>query len=886
MGCKLNFIINGDEANPIPFETDLEQGQDSYEQIARWLINHNEERNKIKDKIKLLNDTKETSEEELNKPGFVPNYSLLQLKLKWNEFDWDQIEPSVAMNVKIHDVAWYKFFNEDVSNKIIISKNKGIEQKTFILNTQRGDKVGQLYSYLKSLSVIETLPDEQSDEYSSEQNYLIQMINSENSELYKSIQQLNDYIDSLSKSKEDRDKQIEMYENKEELSSKEQKILAQLKLNKITLENFEQYTPKNPRELVIDYINNFHKYNNLSVTYSGRSIVSTLETIKQILRGKNFKKNYYSDVFSIEMESFMNWDSRNKAYKIFSTNLIRAVELKKQDILMSDMDKTLQQNLIISINKFLDKDDKKSEDYKKIIEILIPILNDDFSNQFVKFEKGEIYLKGIPMSLKERYPNFTFDQLNKLELVEEYKGYNIYKTKDDQYLYDRHIITFDSFGKKHKSLDQVKNLIDNRIKYTPISKETLLQLKSLNGRNTVWTNTQYKVGQIIRSLNIPIDNLNIDLNEYEKSLIYVNNENDQNTLEKFYKYFEDKFTSNVSDDIRKKIDTAEKAACFVYLLTEKTGTTRNKKIDISIYNTVVNIIKEAKENYYIVESVSNALSPRKGMNLYSTIYKDQKTKVFNKEYITVLNPIEITNNNKTVNYDQTYNRLVPTIVLLKDLAQKIQDKLGIKVNILTQSDLEEKFKEWKEEMPDNILGFVKNGEIYINGSNADEKTLWHEFSHIMLAIIRNNNPDLYYNLLDFIANHDKAEYIRQQVEELYENKAQSDKNEEIFVRLFSNYMQGRFKNVELDTIFKEIKQGLSESLDKIFGKNKVTDDISNLDFYQVLGQFGYELGTLLEIGNGLDIEQGTKYRQVSNWIESQIRLNKDNENVGILEECN
>lgn len=42
---------------------------------------------------------------------------------------------------------------------------------------------------------------------------------------------------------------------------------------------------------------------------------------------------------------------------------------------------------------------------------------------------------------------------------------------------------------------------------------------------------------------------------------------------------------------------------------------------------------------------------------------------------------------------------MPTIRLLRDLAKKIQDKLGVTVHIETQSTLEDLFKEWDEEMP-------------------------------------------------------------------------------------------------------------------------------------------------------------------------------------------
>ena len=227
---------------------------------------------------------------------------------------------------------------------------------------------------------------------------------------------------------------------------------------------------------------------------------------------------------------------------------------------------------------------------------------------------------------------------------------------------------------------------------------------------------------------------------------------------------------------------------------------------------------------------------------------------------------------------------MPTIRLLRDLAKKIQDKLGVTVHIETQSTLEDLFKEWDEEMPSQVNGFIKNGEIYINSSVASTDTLLHEFTHIMLGVLKAKNFDNYYELVNLVGNHERAKYKKKQLVKLYPNRAESDINEEVFADLFAASLIGKDLGEFLNGTIEGARRAVDDKMGSIFGKERLSEDFYNGKLSDIFQQFGYDLGEVIKQGNGLEIGTSS-YREASNWIESQIAEHRDNDNVGILEQC-
>lgn len=256
-------------------------------------------------------------------------------------------------------------------------------------------------------------------------------------------------------------------------------------------------------------------------------------------------------------------------------------------------------------------------------------------------------------------------------------------------------------------------------------------------------------------------------------------------------------------------------------------------------------------------------------------------------YRTLLIPIsssEISNN--LIAYNEKVQQPQPVIRHLNDLAEKIQDKLKIKINIETQSSLETLFKQWGEEMPLDIRGFVRNGQIYINSSNCTEEDLFHEYTHIILGVLKAKNYDNYENLIEIVANSNKAKNIKKNLKNLYPNLAEQDLNEEVFADLFSKYLAGQDFGVFLNGQLADARKAVDLNMGSIFGSEKITQDFYSAKLNNIFRQFGYDLGKLMEDGNGLEISSGIMYNRASTWIESQIKKYKDSKGeLGIFEKC-
>ena len=90
-----------------------------------------------------------------------------------------------------------------------------------------------------------------------------------------------------------------------------------------------------------------------------------------------------------------------------------------------------------------------------------------------------------------------------------------------------------------------------------------------------------------------------------------------------------------------------------------------------------------------------------------------------------------------------------------------------------------------------------------------------------------------------------------------------------------------FLNGEL----KSVKQAVDSEMGSIFSKAKITDEFYHSKLRNILSQFSYDLGKLMQEGNGLEISEGTSFRQATNWIAEQIQKYNENGELGIQEIC-
>ena len=878
-GCDIVFMINGDYENAIRMGSNISSEQVSYRAIAQTLINEIGKKEQLKNALKLQIRTRQVTLEDINRNGITNNCTVADIAKMYSDRDWSDVDQST----KILATDWFQYYGKDFNNMIIKQDGSTI----IVIDPSDSDQIDTLYNYLKARSKLRQLSDSTRS--------IIQQSKIENI-----VQQLPDIVKSIANVSDEIAK-IEERAKKQELSKHYKDKLAKLKNQQENYEKLTKSTPKNAVSLLYDYLDDSMKYFGLSYKDGNKtkSVTTELDNIINTLLGKTVREYTYNDVFANEVSGRAKYSSRTGLSAVTKHDFIEALNIKLADLNEKinsmpsygeegEMKKQLTALRNI-ISGFLKKQSKSGKDWNNIINMLIDQTDDEFSYSLQEMDDTYIYLRNVPMLLEDRYDDFTYKSIEVMKPVETYKGHTIYiDPTGEKYYFSRHILTTKSYGRAYKTVDECKSRIDSSIFNNPINQQSLIEFK-YKTNDAVWLPNRFIPGQVIKVLYNPKWDFSAyqQLNEFEQNLIYDTGIKNRNNLRAFYRYvtgITDFNTEVIMSSLEKYIDTAEKAACFIYELNQELGTTRGKIIHQQ-FNNILNTIKEATYKYYVVEDVNGPYKggQKRGFKQYRKNTVDSVLeKGTYKTIVTEVQPAELMN--QIVQYDASSGRLMPTIRLLRDLSEKIKDKLGINIHIETQSTLEDLFKEWNEEMPSQVNGFIKNGEIYINSSVASTDTLLHEFTHIMLGILKAKNFDNYYELINLVGNHEGAKYKKKQLRNLYPNRAESDINEEVFADLFAESMMGKDLGEFLNGTMKDARKAVDNKMGSVFSKERLSEDFYNGKLQDIFQQFGYDLGEVIKQGNGLEIST-SNYREASNWIESQIAKHRDDDNIGILEQC-
>ncbi len=875
-GCDIVFVINGDYDKALRMGSSLSSEDVSYRNIAQAIRNEFGKREELKNALKLETRTKQVTLEDVSRRGIVHNCTVADIAKMYSNYDWSDVDQST----KILATDWFLYYGHGFNNVLIKQNNETI----IIVDPSDSSQVDTLYNYLKTKNKLRQLNDTTRS--------IIQAHNIE-----AIVQQLPDIVQAMSAV----NNEIEKLQQKDKLSSYSEKKLIQLRIQQSNYQKFVKNTPNSVIDLLYDYLENSDKYFGLTykVGTSARSVTTALDNVIKDILGKTIREYTYNDVFANEVSGRATYNDRTGLSSITKHDFIEALSVKMSDLeskinaLKSYGEEGKQRKQMTAvkniISSFLNKPTKSGKDWNNIINTLIDQTDDEYSYRLQEMDDTYIYLKNVPMTLENRYDNFTYKTIEAMKPVETYKGYTIYIDPDGKYYFSRHILTTKSYGRSYKSIDECKNKIDSSIYNNPINQQSLIEFKyKLN--DVVYIPNKFIPGQVIKVLHNPNWNFSAyqQLNETEQNLIYDTGIKNRNNLMAFYKYVIGIVNFNeesVMKLLTEHIDTAEKAACFIYELNNQKGTARTM-LSIQDFNDIINTIKEATYKYYVVEEVTGPYKGgiKKGFKQYNTTTDSGNVeKGTNRTLVTEVQPTEIID--EIVQSDTSSGRLLPTVRLLRDLAQKIQDKLDITIHIETQSTLEDLFKEWKEDMPSQVNGFIKNGEIYINSSVASTDTLLHEFTHIMLGVLKAKNFDNYYDLVNLVGNHESSKYKKKQIQKLYPNRAEVDINEEVFADLFAASMMGKDLGNFLNNIMEDTRKAVDEKMGSIFGKERLSEDFYNGKLPDIFQQFGHDLGEMIKQQNGLELPKTQIYREASNWIESQIAKYKDTDNIGILQQC-
>ena len=185
-------------------------------------------------------------------------------------------------------------------------------------------------------------------------------------------------------------------------------------------------------------------------------------------------------------------------------------------------------------------------------------------------------------------------------------------------------------------------------------------------------------------------------------------------------------------------------------------------------------------------------------------------------------------------------------------------------------------------MDESVKAFIKNGNIYINSYSAKSSDLLHEYTHLLLGVLKSNpeSASLYEQLLNMVVESKDRDVRKtmEQIEENYADLSEMDKREELFAELFGRYLSGR--GSDIDHIFKQQDKFLKRENQNIFDLTSDTDlkSIYNKTLSSIFKRFSSDVATKLKEDSGLDFSKTLNSRKKSNWLSNQIKEGNIKEN--------
>lgn len=417
-----------------------------------------------------------------------------------------------------------------------------------------------------------------------------------------------------------------------------------------------------------------------------------------------------------------------------------------------------------------------------------------------------------------------------------YHGVYIYKyynpsTKVTHYAISRSIISPNSYSQTFSSLEAAKAKIDNW-NATQILREAGLysiKMKPTTPRTSKIELKGVKEGQIITTLDIQLPNI--------RKLPEIFNQVLNGTLADFRKVFPD------IEGIE-TLNTPEKAAAFVYLFTKGLKTAENKNTDINqlikssqkLGKEIVDQINKAETKSYLVEEMRGNIATLK--YLENNGNKIDITGKFGDEAATK-----------------------PTTASMEQAVQYFNEKFGININTMSQTELDDFGKQNKIDVK-NARAFIYNGQIYINSSNANVSDVFHEMAHIFLGVLKVKYPDSYQAVIAKYQQKPKFKTNLDYINEAYTNFAMQDKLEECVADMIADQM------FQKQSLIKEFKgQDFLEDFKFIF--DNFPKNVAN-----PITESGLSFDTFMKEGISENSAAIRRNMKIANLIKDNIELGK------------
>lgn len=417
-----------------------------------------------------------------------------------------------------------------------------------------------------------------------------------------------------------------------------------------------------------------------------------------------------------------------------------------------------------------------------------------------------------------------------------YHGVYVYKyynpsTKVTHYAISRSIISPNSYSQTFSSLEAAKAKIDNWNATQTLREAGLysIKMKPTTPRTSKIELKGVKEGQIITTLDIQLPNI--------RKLPEIFNQVLNGTLVDFRKVFPD------IEGIE-TLNTPEKAAAFVYLFTKGLKTAENKNTDINqlikssqkLGKEIVDQINKAETKSYLVEEMKGNIATLK--YLENNGNKIDITGKFGDEAATK-----------------------PTTASMEQAVQYFNEKFGININTMSQTELDDFGKQNKIDVK-NARAFIYNGQIYINSSNANVSDVFHEMAHIFLGVLKVKYPDSYQAVIAKYQQKPKFKTNLDYINEAYTNFAMQDKLEECVADMIADQM------FQKQSLIKEFKgQDFLEDFKFIF--DNFPKNVAN-----PIAESGLSFDTFMKEGISENSAAIRRNMKIANLIKDNIELGK------------
>lgn len=610
-------------------------------------------------------------------------------------------------------------------------------------------------------------------------------------------------------------------------------------------------------DVILDYLQNKQDYKSL-VFKDGSSVLQFMEKLTRTLQKYNTLKEYNSPIIT-ELNFRKKWLGHN-AIMIDYSELYQVVQMYLPDILNA-----LKIN---NVNDFIEmvkiSDGKMSEVLKQLdgnynsnensnlksLYTYISQTEPDFDYTIIKVNKNNFILKSEAQPISDRY-SIAYETIANMT-SEEYKGYTIYSYDSDSgpmFFISRGSLLETSKRKPFQSLKEAKFHIDESIKEQILNRNSFIEFMFRDSYTDEKGNKQYvyednenitsksyvNVGQVFGVLDLAIDKDTI-ISGREAYLL-----NGKTTLIDFYNTVD---TYNIQEEdkqiIRDLINTPQKAVAFLYKLNEYLGTADRSSKDKIL--KIANQISSAPLKYYYVEKAEKS-----GNSIEYTLVKTEPNEL--QEYKA--------------------NNQYPTTQWFNAIATSLKNEFGLETTLLTATEINEDFKGIANANTDKA--FIYNGNIYINTSIASSTDLLHEYTHLILGVLK-TIPNLRQNYEElirgvYVTNEGQTE--ANNIKESYPNLSEMDVAEEVFCNLFSGYIRKTI-NRNTQEVFKASESDLKRYTSNIFNtKIESFEDFYSKSLESVFGKFKKEIGVMLQNEN-IDFGSTKKARQISNWISKKI----------------